>query len=479
MVSLAVLGGVLIRQQSHSLRTAMELQAAATADLVATVAATYVSNRDRAALENLVKQISRDADVSFAEFRDVDGKSLTNGASKPPADSAGMMVFERTIKDPAGKTIGLYRLGYKADSVEANVRASIVTALCGIAVVLVVLTVGLALSVRRVVRPVRAIGDALGKLAEGDSDLTARLRAQSDDELGAIVSAFNRVMEKLQALVQSVRVSATEVAGAAVQLAQSTTEVQERSTQQNEATATTAAAVEQLTVSITHVADHTEETRRISEQASRVSERGRDVAQTASAEMTRIAASVKESASAVETLSRQSSEISGIVKVIRGIADQTNLLALNAAIEAARAGEQGRGFAVVADEVRKLAERTSSATTDIAGKIDAIQKEIHNAVARLESGSSEVTGGVKLAEQVAQALAEINDGAKRTLDRINEIAAATREQGSASSSIAQNIERIAQITDGNCSAVRESSLAAGDLEMLANGMLAEVARFKT
>jgi len=180
----------------------------------------------------------------------------------------------------------------------------------------------------------------------------------------------------------------------------------------------------------------------------------------------------------IASLGVRSSEISGIVQVIKEISDQTNLLALNAAIEAARAGEQGRGFAVVADEVRKLSERTGEATLQIAAMIDAIKQEIDAAVVSMATGKVHVNEGVELVDHARNALNKIKDSSLQTVEMIREISAATKEQSSASNEIARNVETIAQMTEHNSAVINEVASAAAHLEHMSSSLQNLTHRFK-
>lgn len=334
------------------------------------------------------------------------------------------------------------------------------------------------LTIGAIRRPVEGMRSAL-VAAQLSNDLTQRVKITGKDEVSEMARAFNSLMDSLQATLNQVRADAQEVSSAATQMASASSHITESSRVQSESAASTAAAVEEVTVSINQVADNTRETRNVSEQAAELSIQGEKSARAAAEQMLGTAESVGLSMQLIERLSQRSNEISGIVKVIRDIAEQTNLLALNAAIEAARAGEQGRGFAVVADEVRKLAERTSTSTSEISGMIDAIQGEVARAVENLKSNNEQVAQGKSLAEEVAATLARINEGARVTMERINDISSAASEQGTASNDIARNVEKIAQMTEETSAAISQASTTAHQLEALASKLHAEVSQFKT
>jgi methyl-accepting chemotaxis protein len=194
--------------------------------------------------------------------------------------------------------------------------------------------------------------------------------------------------------------------------------------------------------------------------------------------MIRISEVVKKSAETVQELGKSSNEIGEIIQVIDDIADQTNLLALNAAIEAARAGEQGRGFAVVADEVRKLAERTSKATQEIAGMIKHIQKDTEGAVKSMQQGTKEVENGRNLAEKAGDSLKEIIMGADRVTDIVTQVAAASEEQSRSSEQITQNIELITNVTQQSATGVRQIAHAAEELNQLTSNLQSLISAFK-
>ncbi len=330
---------------------------------------------------------------------------------------------------------------------------------------------------RSITRPLSKMQKAIEEI-EKNGDFTRRIEIDSQDEVGRTAKSFNDLIGSLQATFSQVLGSLVKVSEAARDLSISSNQVAERTAQQSEDTAAMAATVEQVTVSINHVSRNAIDALDISRKSGDLSTQGGNVIQDAGREMMQIAETVRQTSAAIEDLGQQSNQISSVVQVIKEVADQTNLLALNAAIEAARAGEQGRGFAVVADEVRKLAERTSKATEEISHMIGAIQASAHTAVSSMNDAVSKVGDGVTLAEQAGDAINHIKAGASQVIDMVNSISSSLMEQSSASNDIAGHVEKVAQATEENSAAAAQTAAAAGILEGLADTMRVAVGKFR-
>jgi methyl-accepting chemotaxis protein len=315
----------------------------------------------------------------------------------------------------------------------------------------------------------------------GEGNLAVRSAtgvADSRNEIDVLGRELNRTVGQIGALVGGIVESAAHVAKAAHQVDDATRHVAADSGRQSDAASAVAASVEQLSVSISQVADNAKLATEVTEAGSAASGKGAAVVGDAVSEMEKIAGEIQSSAAVILALGERSQQISGIARVIKDIADQTNLLALNAAIEAARAGEQGRGFAVVADEVRKLSERTTMSTQEIAAMISGVQSETECAVKKMESVTARMQQGVSLARQAGETLVEIREQAGRTVLVVREIASATHEQNAAGEEIARNIEDIAGKAEANAHSSAETQAAVGELIELSARLNAMVQRFK-
>lgn len=325
------------------------------------------------------------------------------------------------------------------------------------------------LTIRGINRSLGAMQNAVTRI-EGELDFTVKAEVIGKDEISEVSAAINRLIDKLQGNLKRISEGANSVASAANLMSTTSTEVATASHQQSESASDMAATVEELTVSINHVGDRAHEANRIARESGTLAVSGEAVINKTVSDIRDVATIVREAADLINGLEVHSLEISNVVAVIKEVADQTNLLALNAAIEAARAGEQGRGFAVVADEVRKLAERTAMSTQEISGTINTIRTSAGNAVASMEGVVDKVAKGVESAQEANEAIRLIGVGSRSTVDMVEEIATAIREQATAMNNIAMQVERIAQMSEESSAAAGNSAETAQNLDHLAADM---------
>ena len=341
----------------------------------------------------------------------------------------------------------------------------------------VLIGVGMMLIIRKIAGSLNELENAMYQI-QSSNDLSRRVAVTSGDEIGLIGQSFNKMIQNFQQIIQQVISNSSEVMEAAQKLTESSQRVANSSRSQSDATVSMAAAVEEMKTSINHVANSSQETNDIARKSGELSTQGGVVVHSAAAEMGRIAESVNQSSQFIMKLGEDSNKISAIVNVIKEIADQTNLLALNAAIEAARAGEQGRGFAVVADEVRKLAERTARSTEEITGMIGSIQAGTNQAVASMQVGSARVTEGVTMATRAGESMRQISNGAEQVIAAVSDISSALSEQSTASNHVSQNVEKIARMTEENSVVANEIASESIRLEGMASTLEKAVSRFK-
>ena len=328
-----------------------------------------------------------------------------------------------------------------------------------------------------VISSVETFSEGAGRLASGD--LTVEFHVEGNDELHAAGRSFNEMAVALRQMLERIQNDVLTLRSSAEQLADSSQQILHGAGVQSSAASSMAAAVEEMTAGVDHISSNAEEAQKSSQQSDATATAGGRIVASMVDNTKNTAQAVNQAADSVEALGRQSEAISAIVGTIRDIADQTNLLALNAAIEAARAGEAGRGFAVVADEVRKLAERTAKSTREISDMISAIQEGTNTAVASMRQSMSQVAAGVEEAQQAGAAIEQIKTWSAEVVGAVAEISEALREQATANSEISQTVERIAQMSEENNSAASANADTAAGLHRIAETLGQEVARFRT
>ncbi len=380
---------------------------------------------------------------------------------------------------PEGTVLGIVSMKVSLDSVEAEVssfRLKIAgVALAAIGVLLVIIYL---LTHHFVTAPLDELRKGLSDIASGEGDLTRRLPVKGKDEVGQAAQVFNEMMENFNQLVRQVRDSASQVSARVTALSDNADRVAQSSQLQNEKSNEAASAVEQLVSSISSIAQSAEHVQHQSQESLARANEGNRNLEVLLGEMDVVERAVKEMATSVNEFVRNTEAITNMTREVKDIAEQTNLLALNAAIEAARAGEQGRGFAVVADEVRKLAEKSSRSASEIdaitatlSAQSVAVRRSIEEGLEHLESSQSAVSTVSNVLHATNGSVTEVGHG-------LDTIAEATDQQRRFSGDVEAGIEAIAGMARDNTGTVQQTAGAAHDLKRLADGLATLVGRFK-
>ncbi|AJE02790.1 methyl-accepting chemotaxis protein [Geobacter pickeringii] len=365
-----------------------------------------------------------------------------------------------------------------ATRLAGEARNKLVASIAISTVLLLLAGIGGLFLVASIMRPLNGILVMLKDVAEGEGDLTKRLDAGSRDELGEICSLFNIFIEKLHGIILRVAQNTAQLATAASQVYGTSEQMATGAEEVASQAGTVAIAGEEMAATSAEIAQNCAMAADGARHATSSATGGVAVVEGTVVVMTRIAERVTESARTVESLGSRSDQIGAIIGTIEDIADQTNLLALNAAIEAARAGEQGRGFAVVADEVRALAERTTRATREIGEMIKSIQAETRGAVASMEEGVQEVGRGTAEAGKSGEALREILAQINSVAMQVNQIATAAEEQTATTSEISRNMQEITDVVHHTARGAQETAEAANQLNRLAEDLQRLVGQFR-
>lgn len=362
------------------------------------------------------------------------------------------------------------------ESAMSSAHTSEVLLLTGMLLMMVVaISLGYSI-ITGVSRSTNEMRDAMARTA-ADGDLLRRAQVYGNDEVAQAATAFNGLIDGFANIIRKVSNSANTVSSTAANLSSASLQISLGSQAQSEAAASTASAVEEITVSINSVATNTEDVRRLSENSLQKTKQGNQDVMAMIGEIERVQKAVKLIAGSVQEFVDSTRAIAGMTQQVKEIAEQTNLLALNAAIEAARAGEQGRGFAVVADEVRKLAEKSAQSANEINHVTKSLNQKSADVEATVQSGLSALLATQEHVERVSVVLTEAGKSVEQSSFGVNDIAASVNEQSIASNEIARNVEKIAQMSEENHAAVESNTQEIVRLERLAGELKSAVSRF--
>lgn len=412
----------------------------------------------------------------FVRIATNDGAGFYNYRWPMPGarDPVGKISYVQQFK-PWGWVLGT---GVYIDDIQAEFRTQTIKSTIIRVVIIAIMVLLIVGIIRSITTPLRQVADALKNIASGDGDLTQTLSYRGNDEVGELSSSFNTFTEKLRSVIVELQDTAKTLQQSSSELDKAAHDSLDSSERQLQETEVIATSMNEVTYSVQEVAKNAEQAANEVSSASQQAMAGQQSIYNSLQQTDQLSTTIGEAVQVMEALAAESTQIGGVLEVINSIAEQTNLLALNAAIEAARAGEQGRGFAVVADEVRLLAQRTQQSTGEVQHMIDSLQKNSQAAVRVIQESSEASAKTVEQANIASASLEQITHALAALSDLNASIASSTLQQSHVSEEINQNINRVAGLATSSTAAAQQASTSSEHLEQLARSLGNLLAQFK-
>ncbi|TYC57914.1 HAMP domain-containing protein [Marinobacter sp. BW6] len=432
-----------------------------------------------------VSDVARGFDAAYERWLNSAQRVLELAAAGDPEEARSLATSEtnnlfdnlRNYFDEVGAHADA-QAQVRASEASAEGQSSSITILLITVIAIVISVLLFSVFLKMIISSIKALRDQLDNIAQGEGDLTQRIPVELDDDLGKLAKSFNLVLENLQSMIGSIQQLTRELGTGATDLARAAKDNNDGVTRQTDSISMVATAINQMQSAIEEVAGNASRAAEITREAEEKGKNGARIIRSSSEQVHRLAAQISKAVEVIRKLSDDSDNITSVLDVIRGIAEQTNLLALNAAIEAARAGEQGRGFAVVADEVRTLAQRTGQSTEDIQTMITTLQAGVADIVSVMETGSKEATETEKLATDAESELKAILEAMTNIADMNTSVASATEEQTQVVDEINRSITEINDLATESASRSRDIGGISESLEGYARELESQTGRFR-